>query len=280
VTGTRLGGGREAERGALPTPGFSNPEGYERVMGRWSRNLAPLFIGFAGVEDGERVLDVGAGTGNLSLAVAERFPSCETVGVDPVAEFVEFANARAPGARARFEQGDAQALRFAAASFDRALAMLVLGFVPDREKAAAEMRRVTRPGGTAAACGWDFSGGMEMARHFWEAALQVAPEAEPEHPRYLPLAGAGQHAALWRRAGFADVREEAIELDLEFAGFEDLWRPYLEGATPTSRWLLALGPERIEAVAERLKVGLLGERPDRPFTLRARAWAVRGERRT
>ncbi len=275
----RLGGTRETERRTLPMPGFSNPEGYERVMGRWSRKLAQPFMDFAGVADGERILDVGAGTGNLALGIAARFEHAEVAGIDQVAEFVAFANARAPGARARFQVGDAQALPFADASFDRALAMLCLNFVPDRDKAAAEMRRVTKPGGTAAACGWDFTGGMEMSRHFWDAALAVEPSAEPEHARHVPLAGKGQHAELWRGAGLAEVVEGVISVDLTFAGFDDLWRPYLEGATPTSRWLLGLGAEKIEAVAARLATSLLGGGPDGAFRLTGRAWAVRGVRR-
>ena len=45
---------------------FSESDGYERFMGRWSRRLAPLFVTFAGVTEGDRVLDVGSGTGALS----------------------------------------------------------------------------------------------------------------------------------------------------------------------------------------------------------------------
>jgi hypothetical protein len=49
---------------------FSESDGYERFMGRWSRLLAPLFVTFAGVTDGDRVLDVGSGTGALSAAAS------------------------------------------------------------------------------------------------------------------------------------------------------------------------------------------------------------------
>ena len=49
---------------------FSEGDGYEQFMGRWSRRLAPLFLEFAGVRHGHRVLDVGSGTGSLSFAAA------------------------------------------------------------------------------------------------------------------------------------------------------------------------------------------------------------------
>ncbi len=48
---------------------FSKSDAYENLAGRWSARLAPLFLDFAGVSDGERVLDVGCGTGVLSWAV-------------------------------------------------------------------------------------------------------------------------------------------------------------------------------------------------------------------
>ncbi len=47
--------------------GFQNAEAYEQVMGRWSRRLAPLLIRFGGLSDGDRVLDVGCGTGSFKL---------------------------------------------------------------------------------------------------------------------------------------------------------------------------------------------------------------------
>ena len=51
--------------------GFQNAEAYEKVMGRWSRRLAPLLIRFGGLSDGDRVLDVGCGTGSLTFTVPE-----------------------------------------------------------------------------------------------------------------------------------------------------------------------------------------------------------------
>jgi len=120
---------------------FSAAAGYERYMGRWSRLLAPAFAAFAGVKDGERILDVGTGTGSLAQAVEAAFPEARVVGIDPSEAFVGYAKQRARGT---FEVGNAQALRFDDASFDHSMSMLVLNFIPDHEKALAEMRRVTR----------------------------------------------------------------------------------------------------------------------------------------
>lgn len=64
---------------------FSNADAYEVNMGRWSQQLAPLFIEFAGIRDGDRMLDVGCGTGSLSLALAGATRRSEIVGIDPSA---------------------------------------------------------------------------------------------------------------------------------------------------------------------------------------------------
>jgi ubiquinone/menaquinone biosynthesis C-methylase UbiE len=59
--------------GQTPAPDtFSDAKAYDRFMGRWSRRLAPLFIEFADIANDARVLDVGCGTGALTMAIANR----------------------------------------------------------------------------------------------------------------------------------------------------------------------------------------------------------------
>ena len=131
-------------------------DAYERVMGRWSRRLAPLLIRFGGLVDDDRVLDVGSGTGSLSFTLPEVVNVASVAGIDQAAVYVAFARARGSAdPRFSFRQADARALPFPAASFDRAFSMLVLQFIPDAERAVAEMCRVVRPGGTVTAAVWD-----------------------------------------------------------------------------------------------------------------------------
>ena len=130
---------------------FSESDGYERFMGRWSRRLAPLFVTFAGVTEGDRVLDVGSGTRALSAAAAA-IDSVQVTGVERSAAYVRYAREQVSG---RFEVGDALALPFPADAFNRTLSMLVLNFVADPAAALHQMVRVTRPGGVVAAAVWD-----------------------------------------------------------------------------------------------------------------------------
>ena len=184
---------------------FSESEGYERFMGRWSRRLAPLFVDFAGVEVGNDVLDVGCGTGALTFAAAT-VPAVRAVGVDPSSEFVRAAQRAGDGDRVRFQVGDASALPFPDASFDRTLSMLVLNFVPDTGGALREMIRVTRPNGVVAAAVWDYGDGMEMLRVFWDEAVALDPAAAGRDERHMPLSRRGELSALWQDLGHAQRR--------------------------------------------------------------------------
>jgi SAM-dependent methyltransferase len=70
---------------------YSNPAAYERLMGRWSARLAPLFARFAGVREGQRILDVGCGTGSLSRTLLAAGRAISVVGVDPASVTVTTA---------------------------------------------------------------------------------------------------------------------------------------------------------------------------------------------
>jgi len=132
-------------------PGFQNAEAYEKQMERWSRRLAPLLIQFGGLSDGDRVLDVGCGTGSLAFTLPEMAHVAEVAGIDLTEPYVEFALATNSDPRISFRQADARASPFEDNSFDRAFSMLVLQFIPGAGRAVAEMRRVVRPGGTVTA---------------------------------------------------------------------------------------------------------------------------------
>jgi SAM-dependent methyltransferase len=256
---------------------FAVSAGYERFMGRWSRLLAPAYIAFAGVKNGDRVLDVGTGTGSLAAAVETAMPASEVVGVDPSEGFIAYAQKNAKPPRVRFEVGDAQALKFKDASFDNTLALLVMNFVPDENKAVAEMRRVTRAQGTVSACVWDYDAGMQMLRFFWDEAVALDPAIEPKDERHMKLSRQGQLGDLWKKAGLTNLKEEPLVIDQAYSSFNDYWEPFTKGAGPGGAFVVSLSKGRREQLEARMRKRLLGDRQDGPFTLKATAWCVRGE---
>ena len=256
---------------------FAASAGYERFMGRWSRLLAPLYISFAGVKNGQRVLDVGTGTGSAAAAVEASMPESEIVGIDPSAGFIAYAQKNAKSARARFEVGDAQALKFEDASFDHTMALLVMNFIPDHNKAIAEMRRVTRAQGIVSACVWDYDAGMQMLRFFWDEAVALDPAIEPKDERHMKLSHRGQLGDLWRKAGLINIQEAPLAIDQAYSSFDDYWEPFTKGAGPGGAFVVSLSADRRQQLETRMRKRVLGDRRDGPFTLTARAWCVRGE---
>ncbi|HTQ48593.1 MAG TPA: class I SAM-dependent methyltransferase [Polyangiaceae bacterium] len=255
---------------------FADARAYDRFMGRWSRALGPAFVRFAGVADGSRVLDVGCGTGSLSACVLSELPTATVVGVDPSPGFIAGARLAVPDARARFEVGSAMSLGRPEAAFDAVVSLLVLNFVPDPAIALAEFRRVTRAGGCIAACVWDYGDGMEMLRHFWDAAVAFDAGAAERHEARMPLCRAGELRALWAESGLTDVREQPLEVATRFASFADYWEPFLAGVGPAGAYAAALPPAARGALAARLRAGLWNNAPEQSVTMRARAWAVVG----
>lgn len=255
---------------------FSEAEAYERFMGRWSRQLAPVLVSFAGVRDGDAVLDVGSGTGALAAAVALTAPSSRVVGIDPAATYVTLAQARHTGDLVKFEVGDAQRMRFADATFDRTLSLLVVNFIPDPAAALDEMRRVTRHGGTVAAAVWDYGDGMQMLRTFWDEAVALNPATAAQDEREMKFCRPGELGAFWRARGFEQVAEQGLSIETRFSGFDDYWDPFLQKQGPAGAYVATLPLNERNQLRERLRRRLLGAGPDRPFVLTARAWAVRG----
>ena len=265
-----------AASGARQERMFAGGDAYERFMGRWSREIAPLLVKFARVRDGDAVLDVGSGTGALTSAIAAAAPSSRIIGIDPAASYVAYARTRHPAGRIRFEVGDAQQLRFAEGSFDRTLSLLVLNFIPNRSKALGEMIRVTRAGGIVAGAVWDYGQGMEMLRVFWDEAVALSSGADARDERHMPLCRKGELAELWRAHGLHDVSEQVLTIRMRFSSFDDYWLPFLEKQGPAGDYVAALDVHEREQLRLRLRKRLLGDGADRPIVLDARAWAVRG----
>ena len=253
-------------------------DGYERLMGRWSTRLAQSFLDFSGSAPGERVLDLGCGTGHLAVALKARAPDCRITGVDLAAPYIEHAQRRPDAHGIEFRVANACALDLPDASFDRVLSLLVLHFVPKTTEAIAEMRRVARPGATVAAAVWDARGGFVANRIFFDTASALDPKAgERRAKNYTrPLTRPGEMAAAWHAAGFEDVVATSLAIRMEFASFEDWWTPYLGKDGPGAEYVGTLDATGRARLEDALRAAFLDGEPDGPRSYAALAWAVRG----
>lgn len=249
---------------------------YEQYIGRWSRQVAPQFLGWLDLPAGRAWVDVGCGTGALCAAILDRCSPGSLVGVEPSQGFLTLA-AQHLGNRARLLSGTAAALPLADRACDVLVSGLVLNFVPDVQSALAEMARVTAPGGIIAAYVWDYADGMEVIRHFWDAAVLLDPATAAQHEgARFPLCQAAALHGAFAQAGLERVDTSALELTAQFRDFDDYWSPFLGGQGPAPAYAMSLSEANRSTLREALRARLAAP-PGASFSLRARAWAVRGQ---
>ncbi|MBR1092347.1 methyltransferase domain-containing protein [Bradyrhizobium manausense] len=253
-------------------------EGYDQFMGRWSKRLAPVFLEFAGAADGERIIDVGCGTGSLTFLIPDRANISTIEAIDYEEQFVEALRQRSSDPRITARLGDACALPFGENQFDRALSMLVLHFVSDPRKAVAEMFRVVRPGGVVAATVWDTFGGMPSQRIFWDTIAAIEPSAVARRCAALvrPMTFPGEMMDAFAGAGLQHVTEAMLTIRMEFAEFDDYWLPLINGQGTLAAFLSTLPNGIPEQVKASVRQAYLCGQPDGPRSFASVAWAVKG----
>jgi SAM-dependent methyltransferase len=249
---------------------------YETFMGRWSRQLAAEFVSWLAIPDGARWLDVGCGTGALTEAICNVAHPASVLGCDPAEPFVEYARGRFRDGRVSFVVAGSGSLPGRPGGYGSVSSLFALNFFPDHEAAVDEMRSLTAAGGVVSACVWDYRGGMQFLRHFWDAVVATDPAARglDEGARF-PVCRPEALTELFRGSGLGAVSCESIRIRTDFAGFDDYWQPLLGGTGPAPSYVSSLGEERRAALARMLERTLPRE-ADGAIHLTARAWAVRG----
>jgi len=204
----------------------------------------------------------------------DRCSPTSVVGVEPSEGFLKTARDNLPDAVA-LHQGSAAAIPLGANSVDVVVSGLVLNFVPDQRAALAEMARVTASGGTIGAYVWDYAGKMELMRFFWDAAVELNPDAvKMDEGIRFPLCRPEALMALFASAGLNGAEVTAIDVPTPFASFEDYWQPFLGGQGPAPAYAMSLDEiarARLrDRIQERIPTTANGS-----ISLIARAWAIR-----
>jgi SAM-dependent methyltransferase len=261
-----------------PSDPWSRGDAYEAYVGRWSRPVARQFVSWLSIEPGRRWLDVGCGTGALTGTVIELAEPAEIHGIDPSEAQVSHARHLIDDRRATFAVGDAMSIPGDDEQFDVVVSGLVLNFVPDVARGLAEMVRVAVPGGVIAAYVWDYAGGMQLMRCFWDRAVELDPAArELDEGVRFPLCRPEPLRVVVEEAGLTGVEVRPIDVPTPFRDFDDYWTPFLGGQGPAPGYVTSLPEDRRTALRDRLRSGL-SPAPDGSIVLTARAWAVRGRK--
>ena len=249
--------------------GFDIPGGrYDRFMGRYSALLAPLMAESAEVVTGMTALDVGCGTGAVTVELASRIGDTAVAGIDPSEPFVAACRARVPNGDIRL--GFGEDLPWPDDAFVAALCCLVVGFMRDPQKAMEEMRRVTRSGGRVAACFWDVPR-QEMLSLAAQAIRDVCPGMNP-HPLALAGGAEGDIARLMAGAGL-EIRDQGEwTVVADYRDFDDFWDPITRSAGPIGDAIAALTSEELG----RVRTSLSERMPDGAFSLAGTAWYAVG----
>lgn len=190
-------------------------------------NGAAQFIARLHLTQGERVLDVACGTGNLTLPAARAGALATGIDIAPNLIAQAITSAAAEGLAARFEVANAEALPCATASFDTVVSMFGVMFAAHPARAAEELLRVTRPGGRIALANWTPSGFIgQMLRTL---GTYVQPSAR--QPSMLEwgvsdivrerLAGVASIGSVRRRIAFTYPHSPAVTVRL----FRDWYGP-------------------------------------------------------
>lgn len=247
-----------ADFGRMEERGWTDPSiasAYGDHFAEPTSQAVPHVLAALDVGPGTALLDVCCGPGRLSQAAAEAGAS--VTGLDFSPAMLEQARARCPGAT--FIQGDAQAMPFADASFDRVACLLGVPHIPDTVAALKEMRRVLRPGGKVAVldwCGPDKSPTFgfvlsTLKTHGDPAAIT----SQPPGPAMFRFADRATAEPLFAEAGFKDVGIDILDTTVSFADATGLFEMFRRGTVRVAMMMEATPPDTLKRVAAAMADG-------------------------
>jgi SAM-dependent methyltransferase len=249
---------------------------YEKFMGRWSELVALNFLEWLAVSPGSSWLDVGCGTGSLTKLILEKYKPKKIISIDSSPEFIKHTQQSIINPVVHFQVGQAEELELEPDSVDAVVSGIMLNFVQSPEAAVKEMIRVTKPGGIVGIFLWDYAEGMEMLRYFWNAAVELSPNAkEYDEGNRFPICKEGQLEFLVKDCGLKKVEAAPIEVTTVFRNFDDYWIPFLGNVGPAPAYNMSMNEEDRQRLKNKLKEKLpIAE--DGSISLPAKVWAVKG----
>ena len=254
---------------------FDAADDYERFMGAWSRSIGERFLAWLDPPRDARWVDLGCGTGAFSELILRHCAPKSLTGIDPSPEQIAYVRKHLPGHT--FEVGDSMAMRFGEGAFDVVASALVFHFIPDRQKAFAEMHRVLAPGGLVGGYTWKRNAAENFAPYAPVMTGVKHIGAETITSPMVPEGSSEGMRASLAAAGFTDIAVTEIEVTRTFRDFDEYWDVQCISFSPPGRTIAKLS----EAQRAKLR-DLMRERmtpgADGSITHAATAMAGRGRR--
>ncbi len=250
---------------------------YNAIVGAFNDDLFRA----AAIAPDDRVLDVGCGTGHVTLLAAHRAGRGTALGVDLSAPMLERARADAAAqgvANVRFEQGDAQVHPFADAGFDVVISRGGVMFFEDAVAAFANIRRGLRPGGRLAFIGPQ-GGGPDSAYARATKALQPLLRAPSPASRGMgSLTEPARIRQVLDAAGFAGTRVEPVTAPMDYGRDAADAAEFILGQGPVRSNLAGLEPGIVERTREELRKGLEAFETPEGVRISGAVWLVSATR--
>jgi len=244
---------------------------YDRIGEPYHGYFAARLVELTDIPPGSDVIDVACGRGAVLLAAAERAGSLTGIDVSPAMVELAAGDLRAAGVdRFRLLVMDAERLAFPDARFDVLTAAFLLFFLSHPERAAAEFRRVLRPGGRVAVSTW----AEEDPRWEWEDDLLASAGTPRRRAVHRPFDRVEEVTDLLAGAGFRETRVHREETEVHFSTEAEWWDWHWSFSL---RGLLEqLDESRVQAIRAAAFERMAPLRTPRGYPVRLSAWIVVG----
>lgn len=258
-------------------------ENWNQVARKYAESIDPVTARYAvdtvakaGVDSGDRVLDVASGFGAATLLAAGR--AQEVVAVDFSSEMCAALRERAEAEgvdNVTVHEMDAQALDLPTDGFDATISSFGTMICPDRVAAFTEMGRVTRPGGRLALSCWQAPPANEWLELFMKTVMTAMPDADPPTPPpFMELADPERLRSELERAGWSDIEIDGVTHEADWADADAAWAAIAE-SNPLFGPLLEQLPPELSTRIRTTFDDLIAERGN--AQLSAGAWIATGQ---